>query len=440
MILKQQRRGFKQSRDPRVAAVSALEAVCCGQSLNTVLPKALEFTSPADRAFAMELIYGSLREWPRLNGLVQLCIKKPLKRKDIDVLALIILGLYQLSSMRVPQYAAVSETVEAVRKLGKSWAASLVNSLLRRYLRDKISLEAELSTAKQAAMGDWLWQAICSQWPKSSVDIFEAFRQRPPMTLRVNLSRISRDDYLEKLRNSGVLAFPSVTVKSAITLEAPRDINLIPGFSDGLSSVQDESAQLAGWLLAPKAGEVMLDACAAPGGKACHLLELAPEIMLLASDINKERLERIRENTTRLQMNPKIKALNAVHAVNKLGEHQFDAILADVPCSAVGVIRRNPDIKLLRTSSDLGRFAQQQQAILRGLWPVLKPGGRLLYITCSIFREENDDVIATAIKFLPNVNVRTLPSSAGIRTKFGIQRLPAIYGGDGLYFAMLEKA
>lgn len=424
----------------RATAARVLAAVCDGQSLNTVLTPALAKLRETDRPLARELVYGSLREWPYLVGLIQQCVSKPLKARDMDVQGLLVLGLYQLGWMRIPSHAAVTETVEACRHLGKGWAAGMTNAVLRRFMRERETLDAQLNRSTRDAMPGWLWQTIRRQWPAQAEQIFLASRQHPPMTLRVNTQQQHRDSWLTLLRDAGLAGSPSPDIECAVTLEKPIDVHALPGFADGAVSVQDESAQLAALLLDPKPGETVLDACAAPGGKTGHLLELCPSLTLVASDSSDQRLDLVRENLARLKLEADIRCVDASAAVECFGERCFDAILADVPCSATGVIRRNPDIKVLREERDIDSFVAQQRDILTGLWPTLKPGGRLLYVTCSLLEQENDGVVGFALDTLPGAKRADLSVPHSEATEFGYQRLPRAEGGDGLFFALLERS
>ncbi len=423
----------------RVAAARILAEVMSGKSLNVALPIHLQKTRLADRSLTQELVYGSLRLWPRLDALVNVQLRKPLRSKDHDIFCLIALGLYQLSELRIPEHAAVSETVESARRMKKPWATGLINGILRHWMRNEETLPSTLTEAEREALPPWLWQTLRAQWPSQAYSIAEASRHRPPMTLRVNQSKISVVDYLTALEQQGITARAGKAVASAIALDEGTDVNNLPGFTDGLVSVQDASAQLAAMLLSPQPGETVLDACAAPGGKTGHLFELASDITLLASDVSCDRLARIRENCERLQIPADIFQMDASRASEHFGQQQLDAIIADVPCSASGVMRRNPDVKLLRTAQDLLGFAAQQLAILSGLWPVLKPGGRILYVTCSLFREENDDVIMAFTKRQADALIQPIDAPDTHQTQFGLQCLPSVTGGDGLYFCLLRK-
>jgi 16S rRNA (cytosine967-C5)-methyltransferase len=427
-------------RDCRAAAARVLAGVMAGQSLNQALPAQLALVSPRDRGLLQQLCYGSLRQWPRLGGLAAQLLDKPLRAKDRDVEALISLGLYQLVDTRVPDHAAVASTVAATRALGKGWARGLVNALLRRYLRERDALEAGLDPAQRAAHPTWLFQRLQRDWGPSAAGIVAANNTRPPMTLRVNLARIGREDYQRQLRGAGLVAHPGEWAASAIYLAQPVDVDELPGFAEGLVSVQDEAAQLAAPLLAPRPGERVLDACAAPGGKTCHSLEWQPELAeMVAVEIDGERAGRVQQNLDRLGLRARLLVADAARPPASLAPGSFDRILVDAPCSASGVIRRHPDIKLLRRESDISQLARQQGAILDGLWPLLKPGGFLLYVTCSVFDEENSAVIKDFIARQPLAQLQLPQADWGVPLSAGRQLLPRDDGPDGLFFAGLRR-
>ncbi|GAB3283479.1 16S rRNA (cytosine(967)-C(5))-methyltransferase RsmB [Parahaliea aestuarii] len=426
--------------DCRAAAARVLALVASGQSLNQALPGQLNAVAPRDAALLRELCYGSLRMWPRLEALADQLLDKPLRGKDSDVYALILVGLYQLGETRVPDHAAVASTVGATRSLGKGWARGLVNALLRRYLRERETLENALPPAARAAHPAWLMQRLQGEYDNLDT-LLAANNSRPPMALRVNLSRVARSDYLQQLEGAGIAASAGALADSALYLQQAVDVNSLPGWEAGLVSVQDEAAQLAAPLLQARAGERILDACAAPGGKSCHLLESQPGLAeLVAMDIDGERLERVEENLERLQLAARVIVGDGAKPPAELAAESFDAILTDAPCSASGVIRRHPDIKLLRRASDIGQLAGQQLAILHGLWPLLKPGGRLLYVTCSILAEENSAVIARFLAQQEGASEQPLAVNWGQPRDHGRQLLPQENGPDGLYFALLTKA
>lgn len=425
------------TRQVRACAAQLVSAVCSGQSLAKAMPDYLESVDPRTAPLFRSLVYGSLREWPRLTGILSQLLKTPLKDKDADVMALMALGIHQLSGMRIPAHAALSETVSATRGLGKPWAKGLVNGVLRNYQRQSALLESSLSQAESLALPEWLYDRFREDWPDHVDQIAAAARGHPPMTLRVNQNQITRETYLEQLEASGIAASPCVTASNGVMLKEPVDVFSLPGFVDGMCSVQDETAQLTGHVIRPGADDRILDACAAPGGKACHLKELAPEAFVLAADISSERLKRIEENCSRLKLDVSIMCRDATQTLDASEEENYDIILADVPCSATGVIRRNPDIKLLRRPGDALKFRSQQEAILKNLWPLLRPGGRLFYVTCSLLQEENDAVIGYGLEHLNNCKTMSLNIPGAIKTKHGYQVLPQVHGGDGLFFAGL---
>ena len=423
----------------RATAARVIRRVLEGESLHRLLPDGLDKLQPSSRPLCQELIYGTLREWPLLAPLSRQFLKKPLRNKDADIAALICVGLYEQLHLQTPPHAALSETVNATKALKKAWAAALVNGVLRNHQRSDVSIMDALSAAARAALPQWLYQQLTREYGDAVEDIAAASRSRPPMALRVNPQRIARNDYLEALLAQGIDAQFCPEIDSGIVLARGADVSTLPGFSAGWVSIQDRSAQLVAGLICPQPGERILDACSAPGGKACHLLEWEPNIAeLVACDVSEARLERVVENRARLNLPMEVVMADARNLPSTIMSSPFDVILADVPCSATGVMRRNPDVKLHRRESDPARFAEQQFSILEGLWPALKPGGRLLYVTCSILRAENDDVVR---KFCDEVKaeVKPIQVAGGMRCDYGWQVLPQTHGGDGLYFSMLKK-
>jgi 16S rRNA (cytosine967-C5)-methyltransferase len=414
-------------------------AVLEGSTLERALESALPDLPERDRALCRELAAGCLRLFPRLDGLLGLLLDRPMRRRDIDVRALALIGLYQLSELRIPAHAAVSATVEGAAALGKRRAAGLLNALLRRYQREAETLAKELPDAARHATPAWLWSALGKDWPGERAAIAAASNERPPMTLRVNVRRLTRGQYRELLAGQELEADDGSLSPDALTLRTAVDVNRLPGFADGLCSVQDEAAQCAARLLAPAPRERILDACAAPGGKTGHLAELAPEATLTAMDSSEQRLERVRENLDRLDLPARLLCGDATAPPAALERCGFDAILADVPCSATGVIRRHPDIKVLRRASDIAAFATQQGKILDGLWPLLSDGGRLLYVTCSILAEENERVVEAFLARRADATELQLELGGSHHRRHGLQLLPDARGPDGLFFALLGK-
>ena len=427
--------------DTRAAAARALAAVFSGQSLNQALPALLEDVRERDRALLQQLCYGTLRSYPRLRALLELLLDKPMKAKDGDVRALLMLGIYQLEETRIPDHAAVAATVGATADLNKGWAKGLTNAILRRFQRERESLLAQLDDAARAAHPQWLFEAIASQWPGEAEQIIATNNLQPPMTLRVNRRLGERETCLEQLTAAGIEASPGRHAPESIYLAQPMDVNELPGFARGELSVQDEAAQLAALLLGARPGERILDACAAPGGKTCHILELQPQLSeLVAMDIDPARLERVGQNLARLQLDATLLAGDAGRDNPLLRAQSFDRILLDAPCSASGVIRRHPDVKLLRRASDIPQLGKAQLRLLRALWPLVKSGGTLLYATCSILREENAEVIDAFLDSEPSAKAVTPELDWGVAAGRGRQLLPRVDGPDGLFYALLEKA
>jgi 16S rRNA (cytosine967-C5)-methyltransferase len=426
--------------DTRAAAARCLGDVMAGQSLNQALPPLLDRVKDRDRGLLQQLCYGSLRHGPRLLAILEQLMDKPLRDKDRDVRGLLLCGLYQLEETRIPQHAAVATTVGATAALKKKWARGLTNAILRRYLREKEQLCAALGPAAAASHPDWLYQQLQRQWPDQATEILLADNSQPPMTLRVNTARTSRDAYLQQLSAAGIAAHPGALGPNAVYLETPCDVSELPGFDSGEVSVQDEAAQVAAVLINAKAGERILDACAAPGGKTCHILEICGSLSeLVAMDKDLNRLVRVEENLQRLGLQASVIAGDGGNPPAELATEQFDRILVDAPCSATGVIRRHPDVKLLRRESDIAGFAQQQLDILQGLWPLLRPGGCLLYATCSILSQENDQVVQRFTDQTPSAQVQPITASWGVTTKLGRQLLPSKDGADGLFYSLLSK-
>lgn len=427
-------------RSVRALAARALAPVLAGKaSLSSTLPVAQSACAPRDRALLQNLLLGTCREWLYLDALL-----KPLLQsapKDPAVLALLGLGVFQLLRTRIPPHAAIAETVEAARELGFPKATGLINALLRRFQREQDELLARAAPLAHAHP-DWLCKRLRTDWPDRLDAILDANNRPAPLTLRVNTRQISREDYLARLQAADVAATPCAHSTDGLRLAEYRDITTLPGYEEGLFSVQDEIAQLAARLLAPAPGSRVLDACAAPGGKTAHLLETAPDIHLTAVDQDGARVMRIRENLSRLQLDQDdvtILTGDAAQPQAWAGDAVYDAILLDAPCTATGVIRRHPDIKLLRKPSDVAQTMRLQAAILDALWPRLAAGGRLLYATCSVLKEENERQIGAFLKRTADAREIVLAGPWGDARPYGRQCFPEPDGGDGFYYALLEK-
>jgi len=434
----------------RTLAAQAVNQVAVGHhSLNQVMPGILEPAVPRDRALIQELVYGTLRWLPQLSALTALLLRKPFKEKDRDVAAVLQVAFYQLLYTKLADHAVVNEAVETSRALGKPWAAPVVNAALRRFLRERDELLRELDKdpVSRFACPAWLLEKLQRDWPEDWETIVKAGIERPPMWLRVNASRITRDDYARLLDEAGMKSMTSDWSPVALRLEQPVNVHELPGFDDGLVSVQDVSAQLAAETLnVEQEQQRVLDVCAAPGGKTAHLLETQPSLDLVAVDLDADRLTRVTENLDRLGLAASVMAGDAREPGQWWDGRAFDRILLDAPCSATGVIRRHPDIKVLRRASDIPALAGRQQDILEAVWPLLARGGMLLYATCSVLREENDEVMAAFSANGADRELIPLDVEWGRAGRFGRQLLPGDGpgdepgdGGDGFYYALLQK-
>ncbi|BBG31122.1 16S rRNA (cytosine(967)-C(5))-methyltransferase RsmB [Zymobacter palmae] len=437
--------------DPRARAAKALVPLLMRQgSLSSLDDSDLE---PRDRRLVRALCFGVCRTLPQLEALAKLLLSKPFKQRDFDVQALLLLGLYQLLYMRVPSHAAVGETAGAARLLGKGWATRVLNACLRRFQREQATLEARIATQPEAVTlhPAWLLKALRTAWPEQINAIIQANNTPAPMTLRVNLSRITRDDYQALLQEADIAAEPCAHSPAGIRLIAPVDVNTLPLFSEGGVSVQDEAAQLAAPLLyasLPKDVPLrILDACSAPGGKSAHLLELAAAdkrpLELVSLDSDAQRLTRVKETLARLNVTAENVSAEIVHADASQQDwwdgRPFDAILLDAPCSGTGVIRRHPDIKLLRTAQDIVQLSALQQRILHTLWPMLAQGGHMLYATCSVMPAENAQQISTFMADQPDARGIALDVSWGIDRQGTRQRLPGEDDADGFFYALMTR-
>ena len=430
----------------RAAAAEAIdEVISKGRSLDAALATAESRVASDDRALLRMLCFGCLRHHWRLQEWRDQLLDRPLKKRDSVVSALIAVGLFQLSDTRIPDHAAVSQTVEAARLLRRPKHAGLLNAIFRRFGREKLADKKPRNDEAQHNHPRWLINAIRKDWPDDWRQILAANNDRAPMWLRVNQSRVAAGKYLDELQSRGIDASPMPGATQALQLVSAMPVADLPGFAEGRVSVQDAAAQIAApWLLAGGCGRV-LDACAAPGGKSGHLLELGgPDLALTCVDKDPQRLESVSENLDRLGLNATLLAGDASNPHEWWDGQPFDGILLDAPCSASGVIRRHPDIKLLRRETDIVGLTQLQGEMLETLWPLLRPGGRLLYVTCSVLLAENDAVVgrflaATADarenELLPNNNIRDVMR----RKVSGYQVLPGTAGLDGFYFACLEK-
>ncbi|MEX5341185.1 16S rRNA (cytosine(967)-C(5))-methyltransferase RsmB [Pseudomonas sp. I2] len=429
--------------NPRLAAARALAAVLSGKaSLNSSLPAQLDKVEDRDRGLVQDLAFGTARWQPRLELLAAQLLQKPFKAADSDVQALLLVGLYQLFYTRIPAHAAIGETVGCADKLKKPWAKGLLNAVLRRAQREGEGILAGMARdpVVRTAHPRWLQKSLKAFWPEQWEAICAANNAHPPMILRVNRRHHSRDAYLALLAEAGIAASPCRYSRDGILLAEACDVRGLPGFAEGWVSVQDEAAQLAADLLELAPGQRVLDACCAPGGKTCHLLEAEAGLgEVVAIDLEEKRLARVRENLERLGLDARLIACDARDTASWWDSKPFQRILLDAPCSATGVIRRHPDIKLTRQADDIPALAALQGELLDALWPTLEVGGMLLYATCSSLPTENTDVIDAFLARTPGARELDLATEAGLRQPHGRQLLAQEGGHDGFYYAKLIK-
>jgi 16S rRNA (cytosine967-C5)-methyltransferase len=435
------------------------------KSLQSVFERVISALPDKEKPFFHTVVYGCLRHYHELAIISEQLLDKKLKNKDADIYALILLGLYQLRHMRTPDHAALSESVEAVKPLKKPWAAKLINGVLRNYLRDQETLQKKLAPRQEFLFSHpyWIIAQLKNDWPQDWAEILQANNQQAAIFLRVNRRRQSRDEYLTKLDDSVKVNvkeslndnlnevsnvslnknfIPSLHSQDGILSTQSCQITQLPGFNEGDVSVQDEAAQLAAQLLDLAPGQRVLDACAAPGGKTAHILERESRLAeVVAIDFDGERNTRTAENLARLNLTATIKNSDAADLDSWWDGVPFDRILLDAPCSASGVIRKHPDIKLLRREGDLATLVLLQAKLLEQLWTCLKPGGLIVYATCSVFKCENEEQIKNFIGLQNSTDVEheVINASWGHERPYGRQLFPVKNGHDGFYYACLRK-
>ncbi len=435
---------MKRAHNPRVTAVRVLRRVMVdGQTLKLATRASdLDCMDARDAAFTKELCFGVLRQLPRLEAVLERLLDRPLRTRDQDLHILLLTGLYQLEHMKVPAYAAVVETVAAASTIGKPWAKGLMNGVLREFARQPETYlgAADWNINVALAHPPWLVEAIRECWPDDWQRILVANNEHPPMTLRVNRSRIDPGDYLERLAQAGMSARAALHAPAGITLARPVDVAQLPGFAEGLISLQDAAAQQAAPLLAPQEGERVLDACAAPGGKTAHVLEWQPRVgELIALDRDRARVALTKDGLDRLGLNATLLCDDAGQPQRWRDSRPFDRVLLDAPCSATGIIRRQPDVKLLRKPPQLPRLVQEQSRLLDALWPLLAPGGTLVYATCSVLKEENEVQVARFIETHLDAKICPIEASWGRSRPGGRQIFPGEHDMDGFFFARIKK-
>lgn len=415
-----------------------INVVIKGRSSSEVIPSFHNLTAN-DRALASELFLGTLHHYFELAVITKRQLKRPLKQQDQDILLCLVLGLYQLIYTRIPDHAAIHETVNLCHELKKPWAAGILNAIFRKIQRKPaLATEIQLADYDKFNLPKWLFLQIQEDWGQAAGEWLDNNHIKAPLTLRINSMKSSRDEYLKLLSAEAIEAEAITELPHAIRLAKSCDITTLPGYEEGLFSVQDSAAQWAATLLAPKPGDKILDACAAPGGKTTHILELVNnECDLVALDNVPDRLDRMSENLHRLDLSADLRCGDAIKTEDWLQDGEtFDRILCDAPCSATGIIRRHPDIGIHRTAKDVKQLNQTQWRIMKSLWQCLKPGGILLYSTCSVLKSENENLITDFLNQNPDAKLVPIENIA----QGFWQIFPGQDGMDGFFYARLTKA
>ena len=420
----------------RVSAARVLDVVLHrGRSLKATLAAALPaLADPRDRALVEAIVFTALRQRARFDAALEAWLAKPLGARDHELRALLHAGFAQLS-LGMPDHAVVAATVDAARALGRPHQAGLVNAVLRRAQREGLPAAGD-----EAAWPRWLAQRIRTDWPGQADAIFAASAEEAPMWLRVHARATTRDGYLERLHEAGIDGQVDASLPDAIRLDAALPVQQLPGFDDGVVSVQDGAAQRVADALSPRPQARVLDACAAPGGKAAHLAERDPSLRITALDVDPRRVRRMQDAFVRLKLDIEAAAADATRPDTWWDGVPFDAILLDAPCSATGIVRRQPDVLLHRRETDIAALVDAQATLLDAAWPMLAAGGTLLYATCSILREENAAQVEAFLARTADAALEPLEAGFGHDTGFGAQRLPGEAGMDGFFYARLRKA
>lgn len=431
------------SNSRAIAAQIVLRVLKEKISLKEALASAVNASiASRDRGFIEELCYGVLRWYAPLRQLCSFLLKKPLNPADQDIYVLLLVGLYQLNYLKTSPHAAVHETVQAAKEFRKVWAVPLINGILRSFQRQKISLLKRLDKDIHFSHPDWLIKKLQQAWPNEWQTILVANNHLPPMSLRVNLLKITRQNYDQKLKDNTIKGKLSTLSPTGIILDESYPVFKLPGFIEGEVSIQDTAAQLAANLLALEPGMRVLDACAAPGGKTTHILETQSNLTCVVVDQDAIRLNKVKDNLRRLELtesNVQLLCARAQDLKTIWKEGLFDRILLDVPCSGTGVIRKHPDIKILRRKEDIAKLAEQQYQLLSSLWELLKPNGILLYATCSVLPEENVEVLQRFLSHCSNAIEEVIDEAWGVTCPIGRQIFPQIHGPEGFYYAKLRK-
>ena len=427
----------------RALAAEALADIAInGHSLREVADRALpRLADSRDRALLTALLNEGARWWSRFDAALDRLLEKPIRRNEPVIHALLVTALVQLEVLELPAYASVAATVEAVRELRRPRLAGLANAVLRRWQRERDAHLAALDAtpATRHAHPAWLAEAIAHDWPARADDVLAAANVEPPLMLRVNRRRARRDDVATALRDAGQTVAPHPWLADGLVLPHSTDVTRLPGFAEGFFAVQDGAAQVPADLLDLVDGHHVLDACAAPGGKACHALERA-DVALLAVESESRRAPRIRQNLERLGLVAQVVVGDAGDPSAWWDGRPFERVMIDAPCSATGVVRRRPDVRLHRRAGDIDALVQLQSRILSACWDTLAPGGRLLYVTCSLLRRENEGVVGAFLANRPDARAVPFSLPVGQPAAVGWQILPGDGDLDGMYYALLEKS
>jgi 16S rRNA (cytosine967-C5)-methyltransferase len=420
----------------RVLAVRVLDAVLHqGRSLKAELAATLpQIADVRDRALLEAICFSALRQRARYGAALGIWLQKPLGARDGELRALLFAGFAQIDVLQLPPHAALSATVEATRALGRPHQAGMVNAVLRRAQREGFP-----SADPAALWPAWLRKQVIDDWAEQADGIFAASAQTAPLWLRVNRRLRTRQDYLDRLAEAGIEATPSAFLPDALRVDIPVSVAALPGFAEGEVSVQDGAAQAVADALSPPTGAYLLDACAAPGGKAAHLLERDPSLRLLALDVDGRRLDRVRETLNRVGVVARTLVADAGDPRSWWDGRHFDAVLLDAPCSATGIVRRQPDVLLHRRQEDIAALVALQARLLDGVWETLKPGGVLVYATCSLLKTENQAQVAAFLARTPDARADQLDTNFGHLSGAGRQRLPGEDGLDGFFYARIVK-
>jgi len=438
---------MKALASPRSLAAHAVARILReGTTLDAALKDALAAADPKLAPPVRSLSYGAVRGFYRHEAILGRLLSQPVRSLDFLVRALLSVALYELEDERTPAYAVVDAAVQTAKDTDAARASGLINAVLRRYLRERESVDADIARnpATRHASPVWLADRLRADWPVRWTQLLAAGDAQAPMWLRVNGRRTTTAAYLEKLREAGIGARAEARVPLAVALDSPCDVHDLPGFAEGVVSVQDIGAQCAAFPLGLAAGQRVLDACAAPGGKTALIAEREPGLTMVALDIDPQRLGRVRENLVRGDLQAELISGDAGAPQTWWDGVPFDRILLDAPCSALGVIRRHPDIRLRKSPSDIDKFPLLQTRLLNSAWTMLAPGGRLVYATCTVTRSENRDLVAAFLHGTPDAI--SLPAELwegwpdfGEADGFGRQILPGEAGADGFYYAALTK-